>query len=234
MKKLGVIDKREGQYSTNERLHLIRCLSKWSADLYIFGELGWDKANRPINSVDKNVFLNIAKQCKDHGIELWVWMKPGDDRYCANKQDRERFIKNVLSYMELGAQGFYLLMDDLHQCNPEDDNEHIRRKDAESHAILINELFSEVGDFFKAICGEHYHGEIPGKHAYYWEPILDILPKDVAITWTGPNIWNKHLAADDVIDTVIHCFFLTTISHQIPMNLPGHQSTPMQEEIPNS
>ena len=201
MRKLGIIDARGAQYQTLERLHLIRCLSKWSANLYIFGQLTWGKSIRRLPKKEKEVFSQISNKCRDLGIELWAWMKPGDFRYVYHRSDRKQFIHNALEYMSLGADGFYLLMDDLHPRKTGSPNNHIRQKDAEYHAHLIHELSEALGNSFKAICGEHYHGAIPGAHSNYWDPILQVLPKDVLLTWTGPRIWNKALNTKDIPST---------------------------------
>lgn len=198
MKKRGVIDARGEQYSFVERMHLIRCLAKWSANLYIFGQLSWDKSIMPISNAEKEVFTQIANRCQEYGIELWAWMKPGDYRYIYHRSDRRNFIDNAKQYMNLGAAGFYLLIDDLHPSA--DITEDVLRRDAEYQALLIPELYEALGDNFKAICGEHYHGSIPGDCSYYWEPILEVLPKQIMITWTGPQIWNRSLSAQDVPD----------------------------------
>ena len=81
MKKLGVIDARREQYSTSERLHLIRCLSTWPANLYIYGQLTWGKTIRPICGNDLETFRLISNQCKKYNIELWAWMRPGSCKF---------------------------------------------------------------------------------------------------------------------------------------------------------
>lgn len=196
MKKRGIIDARGDQYSTVERMHLIRCLANWSANLYIFGQLSWGQSITPLTEGDQAVFSQIANRCQEFGIELWAWMKPGDYRYIYNTSDRKQFVDNAKQYLKLGASGFYLLMDDLHPSA--DLTEKVLRKDAEYQALLITELDKALGSSFKAICGEHYHGAIPEDCRYYWEAILAVLPKHIMITWTGPQIWNRTLSAQDV------------------------------------
>ena len=200
MKSWGIIDKRGNQYSTEERLHLIGCLAKWSANLYIFGQLKWKQSIKPIQKAETEIFKRISKQCRNLGIELWAWMKPGDHRYVRHKSDRQQFIDNAQRHMDLGASGFYLLMDDMHRKVPNNPKGHIRQKDAEYHARLIHELQKALGNGFKAICGEHYHGVIPGIYTYYWEPIFEVLSKQVLLTWTGPRIWNRTLSPKDIPD----------------------------------
>jgi hypothetical protein len=198
MQYWGVIDSRGDQYSTHERLHLIRCLSQWQANLYIFGQLSWERAIQPSSEFDCHTFAQIAERCREFGIHLWAWMKPGDYRYVYHQSDRQQFVANALRYMDMGATGFYLLMDDLHPRSANDPMGHIRPQDAEYHAKLITALDAALGDRFKAICGEHYCGDIPGECSAYWAPILEVLPKRVLLTWTGPSIWNKHLTSDNI------------------------------------
>ncbi len=198
MKKRGIIDARGSQYTTMERLHFIRCLAKWSANLYVFGQLSWERSIQSISGEDKDVFGQVSRRCQDLGVELWAWMKPGDYRYVFHRSDRKQFIDNALEYMNMGASGIYLLMDDMHPRKPESLTDHIRQKDAIYHAKLIQELYEALGDNFKAICGEHYHGDIPGNYTYYWDPILQVLPKHVLLTWTGPRIWNETLGTEEI------------------------------------
>lgn len=198
LKYWGVIDARGEQYSLQERLHMIRCLSRWGANLYIFGQLSWGESIKPISGESVEEFKKIAEQCTSCGVQLWVWMKPGDHRYAFHRSDRRTFIENAKRYMELGAEGFYLLMDDLHPKDPSNPAVRVRPKDAVYHAKLIAELYDELGDRFKAICGEHYHGDVTIGCCEYWGPIMDVLPSSVMVTWTGPRIWNRTLQSADV------------------------------------
>jgi hypothetical protein len=126
-------------------------------------------------------------------------MKPGDYRYVMHKKDREVFIENVCKYLSLGVDGFYLLMDDMH---PSKDN--VRIKDAKFHSLLIKELQDTIGDKFKAICGQHYHGRSFNVHKEYWDLLFENLNKEILITWTGPMIWNAQLSPHDFTFTNRH------------------------------
>ena len=193
-KYLGVVDKRKDGYTTTERLHLISCLSKWQANLYIFGQLSWGDSKYPLSDEDFNEFKLIADKCRQNNIILWVWMKPGDDRYLKNACDREVFINNAKKYLANGAEGFYLLMDDMHKNI---DPKKRSKEQAVWQALLIKELYAEIGEKFKGMCGEHYHGFSLSEYKAYWEPLLEVLPKSVMLTWTGPKKWNRKLKAAD-------------------------------------
>jgi len=201
LKYRGVVDKRKDQYSLNDRLHLIQCLHKWKASLYIFGRLEWGESKRVITEDVRSEFLRVQRECVNVGMELWTWMKPGDYRYTMHAPDRKKFVENALRYIDFGADGFYLLMDDMHSKDSSGSSGHIRVRDAETHALLIEELGSALGTKFKGICGQHYSGIIPNDYSAYWTPILNVLPTYVMITWTGPKVWNATLDACDVPDT---------------------------------
>ncbi len=188
----GVIDVRRHHYTRSERRHLIGSLARWGGNLYIFGQLEWEGSITPLSAVDAAEFETVASQCEQHGLPLWAWMKPGDVRYAFHASDRRTFVENALRYMSLGAKGFYLLMDDLHP------GLRVSVDDAEKHGALIEELAAALGEGFKGICAEHYHGAILSDHAEYWQHLTRALPKHVMITWTGPGVWNARMVPEDV------------------------------------
>lgn len=193
MKYWGVINGDNKQFSIAETSNLIDCIYHWGGNLFIWWVLSWDESKIPMTQDHFQKFKMIREKCRQRGINFWVGMKPGDKRYCKQSSDREGFLQNVLAYIEGGADGFYLAMDDMHPKRDKEPFGHVRPEDAKHHARLISEIQHEIGDKFKAICGQHYQGMSFDSCAFYWLPILEVLDPGVMITWTGPETWNKSL-----------------------------------------
>ncbi len=186
----GVVDVRE-DYTLNQKLHLIGSIGKWGGNLYVWYKFSWESAYEAPSPDDKHAFGMLAESCREAGVEFWVGMKPGDARYCFHDSDRQRFRENATWFIENGADGIYVPMDDTHPGGK------IAPKDGIYQAQLIAELASDLGERLKGICGEEYHGR-QMTQTDYWQPILDVLPRHVMITWTGPRIWNKTLSGPDM------------------------------------
>lgn len=190
LKYKGVVDARD--YTLKEKRHLIECVGKWGGNLYVWYRFSWESAYEPPTDEDRHVFFRLAEACRATGVAFWVGMKPGDCRYCMHRVDRQRFRDNALWFVNNGADGIYVPMDDTHPGGK------IAPEDGVYQAALIAELAADLGDRLKGICGEEYHGrEI--HHTDYWQPILEVLPQEVLLTWTGPRIWNATLSGADML-----------------------------------
>lgn len=190
MKVCGVVDGRD-DYLLAQKKHLIRSIGQWGGSLYIWNQFAWDSAYRPCDEYEWSAFAELHIAARQAGIHLWVGMKPGDDRYCGHTSDRARFVAKAQRFIDMGADGIFIAMDDTH---PE---QVVKAEDGQAHAQLIEELCAALGDRLQAICGEEYHG-VQMTQADYWRPILDVLPEHVMITWTGPKIWNATLSGADL------------------------------------
>ncbi|MCC5841575.1 MAG: beta-N-acetylglucosaminidase domain-containing protein [Opitutales bacterium] len=189
LKYKGVVDARD--YTLEEKCHLIECVGKWGGNLYVWYRFSWESAYESLTADDRHAFFRLAEACREAGVAFWVGMKPGDFRYCMHGVDRQRFRDNALWFVKNGADGFYVPMDDTHPGGK------IAPKDGIYQAQLIAELALDLGNRLKGICGEEYFGR-KMRHTDYWQPILEVLPKNVMITWTGPRIWNSALSAEDM------------------------------------
>ena len=196
MKHWGIINGKNKQFSLSETLTLIDLLEHWQANLFIWWVLSWGETIRPMDDIHFYKFKLIQKKCKEKGITFWAGMKPGDQRYCKNKKDRKLFIQNAVKYIDNGADGFYLAMDDLHPKRLKKPFGHIRAEDSIYHAKLICELQNKLGSKLKAICAEQYHGLSFKDYKGYWSPIFESLHPETMITWTGPKTWNRKLTKE--------------------------------------
>jgi len=176
----GIVHAHRNNFSLEQRIHLAKTIKRHNCDLLIWNLFSWESS---YNTAPKKRLKEIAKL--SDRIKLWVGMKPGDHRYCSHPTDRKAFRKNAKAILDAGAHGIYMPMDDTHPAND------ARPLDGEFHAKLIHELYGDIGKKLRGICGERYHGDFLNDP--YYEPILNILPKKVRLTWTGPRVWNNEL-----------------------------------------
>ncbi|MBT4805525.1 hypothetical protein HON71_05115 [Candidatus Woesearchaeota archaeon] len=201
----GIVDKGR-KFELEHRKDLVKRIGESGNNLYVWSKLRWGTANGPLSEEHKKEFKILEQLAKSHDVNIWAGMHPGDSRYCSHPKDRWRIIDNAKHFLANGADGIYLFMDDTHPlfweaANPSSSRHNVIIKDGKAHARLIKQMYEETEGKLKAICGEEYVG--PRMSVMdYWEPILDVLPKDVAITWVGPgkSMWYRTLSAEDIPD----------------------------------
>jgi hypothetical protein len=201
----GIVDKGR-KFELEHRKDLVKRIGINKNNLYVWSRLSWGTSNRPLSKEHKEEFRILEQLAKQHDVKIWAGMHPGDSRYCSHPKDRRRIINNAKHFLANGADAIYLFMDDTHPrfweaANPSSSRHNVIIKDGKAHAKLIKQMYEETEGKLRAICGEEYVG--PRMSVMnYWEPILDVLPKDVAITWVGPRrtMWYRTLNAEDIPD----------------------------------
>ena len=187
----GVFDGIRKRYSMDQKQHLISALGKWGGNLYVWQLHSWATSIKDAKDEEVESMRKLTTLADQTNVRIWYSVKPGDWRYCLHRSDRKILIENCERFIRAGADGIYLQMDDMHP------NDRISVKDAVYHAKLIKELHEQCGDRFKGICGQQYHG-VSLKPMDYWGPIMEEMPEEALLTWTGPHKWCRKLKAADI------------------------------------
>ena len=187
----GVVYTNSRGYTLPQQLHLIETIGKHQSNIYLWTKLSTKSCSAYLptfpdilTSEIKEEFSRLQEQSVKSHVHLWVGFKPGHKKFCSNYSDRKKLIKKAIYFTQHGADGIYLAMDDTHP------KQKVMGEDGIYHGLLIKELYAEIGEKFKGICGEEYHGRTI-RHPRYWDPIFKSLPKKALITWTGAGIWNR-------------------------------------------
>jgi hypothetical protein len=192
MIKKVILDVRKN--SISEVITLINWSKKFGAHAYCHGGLRWAECNRPLTNSHIERIAAITRHCHLHGVESWVWLKPGDFRFCTHPSDIRQISKNCQQYLSLGVDGIYIMFDDLHGLRS--DGGHIRMSDAIAHGNLISALYDILGSKLVAVCMADYYGNIGtevGKYIDYWQALDTKIPAGMMLTWTGKSIWNASI-----------------------------------------
>ena len=190
---VGIYEGCDRDWTRIQRLDLLDWLGAWNTNIYIWCCLGWDAAYTPLPEAKSREVREAIAFAHASALEIWIALKPGDHRYCMHADARRRFIDNSLRFLDLGADGIAIFMDDTHPGGT------IAVTDAPYQASLVAESAQVLGPRLRAICGEEYHGRSLS-HEKYWAPIIPAIPMDTMIVWTGPRIWNKTLQGADLPD----------------------------------
>ena len=201
----GIVDKGR-KFELEHRKDLVKMIGKGRNNLYVWSRLSWGTTNSPVSEEHKREFKILEKLARNYDVKIWAGMHPGDNRYCSHPKDLKTIISNAKQFLADGAEAIYLFMDDTHPrfwkaADPLSPKHQTIVKDGKAHAKLIKQMYEETEGRLRAICGEEYAGaglSVMG----YWEPILEVLPKDVAITWVGPRrtMWYRTLSAENIPD----------------------------------
>ncbi len=194
----GIAYKKSLGYSLEEQIHLINLISRRGGNVYLWTPQ--EKAVENYLSIEERAelcgeeFSRLERVGNASKVELWIGFKPGPAKYMYWPADRQKLVRQAAFFIERGAEGIVLAMDDTHK------HHQVIPKDGEYAARLLEELQRAVGgEKLKAVCGEEYSGKAL-VHQEYWKPILEVLDQRVMIIWTGAKIWNKTVTPDDFPD----------------------------------
>lgn len=147
LKYRGVIEGFYGpMWSHEERLHLIRHMSGWNMNLYIYAprddpysRLRWDA---PYPPAEMQRFEELAEEANRQGVMFSYAISPGTDFDPDSAAHREALIAKLQPFIELGCTFFPILYDDFKgEFEPDGDT---GVSLAEEQARVMNDLVESI------------------------------------------------------------------------------------------
>ena len=149
----GVIEGFYGpMWSHADRLHLLRHMSDWRMNLYIYSprhdpyhRFHWDKAYPPAVMAQ---MAEVARTAADNGVQFAYAISPGNTFDARNPAHHRTLIEKLRPFVDLGSTFFPIFYDDLVEgFEPDSDA-------GEQHARMQAGVMNALADSISALCAD--------------------------------------------------------------------------------
>lgn len=205
----GVVEGFYGQaWTTDQRMRLFDQIAPWGLNAYLYAPKD-DLKHRAIwrESYSESELSSLAalvKACDDREIAFIYGLSPGLDIRFADPSELAAIKRRFAQMIESGVRHFALLFDDLPGALSAGDLEHFDSVAAAQSAIVISvfqwlrEQYDDSRFLFcpTPYCDRMQSWELGGTD--YLQTIGELLPPDVDVLWTGPEIVSKEISVESI------------------------------------
>ena len=208
----GVVEGFYGTYYTfPERNDLIRFLGENGFNFYLYGPKN-DRQHRvrwwvPYPAPVMEEFAQSIRIAQEAGVTFCYAISFGVPLNYASHRDFEVVTEKLRGFFDRGCRAFGVLLDDVALAFSHDDTRRAFRSVAEAHADLCNRLLDWMRTLDAScslyLCPTEYHGAPP--FGDYLHDLGAGLDPDIAVFYTGPDIWSSRITACEMLCTCRSC-----------------------------
>jgi protein O-GlcNAcase/histone acetyltransferase len=205
----GVVEGFYGRpWTTAERLQLFRQMSKWSLDTYLYAP----KDDLKHRAIWRQPYLDtelpsiecLIQASREHGVRFVYGLSPGLDICFSSPSDRDCIKRRFQQLLDVGAQSFALLFDDLPGQLTDADRQAFSSI-AEAQCSVANEVVATIrprspsGRFLfcpTPYCDRMDRWKLAGDG--YLDVVGQRLDASIDVLWTGPEIVSREIPVASV------------------------------------
>jgi hyaluronoglucosaminidase len=211
----GVIEGFYGRpYTTAERVRLVRLIGARGMNAYVYAPKSdpkhRDEWRAPYTAEELAGFAELADAGEAAGVRIYFAISPGITYRAGDPDDFRRLAEKLASVHAAGVRGFALLFDDIFDANADA----LQRPSFQAELTArVAELVAGYGDGSDLwFIGHLYGGRAeqfvdatidpriflyPHPPAAYYDAYAAIVPPEIPILWTGPDVISRTLRRDE-------------------------------------
>ncbi|NOZ39254.1 MAG: hypothetical protein GXP24_03400 [Planctomycetes bacterium] len=205
----GVVEGFYGQpWTQTGRLQLFRQMSAWGLNTYFYAPKDDFKHRaiwrEPYTETELAAIQELIDACAQHQIRFLYGLSPGLDIQFSNAEELDCIRRRFAQLIEVGAEHFALLFDDLPGNMSEEDHQAFPSL-AAAQCSVTNDIHAWVREQKPTCrflfcptpyCDRMESWQLAGEG--YLETVGELLDPSVDVLWTGPEIVSEEITVDSI------------------------------------